>query len=424
MVAMQDAPVEPGLALPDKPSIAVLPFVNMSGDSGQGYFADGITDDLITDLSQVSGLFVISRNSAFAYKDKVADPRQVAKELGVRYVLEGSVQRAGDALRINAQLIDAASGGHVWADRYDGSLSDVFKLQDKVTSSIADALALRLTAEHLQIMSQKETKVPAAYDAFLRGWDHYRRATKDDYAKAIQYLEQATALDPEYGRAYAALALVHETTATSGWHRGEGDFTTDTTITIDRYLRVAERYPTSTYYQAEGLSATDIGLYRDAADAFAKAIALDPSDSWSYALMARLLTLWGRPTEAMPYIQTAMRVDPRYPPVYLSFLGLAQFNLGQYEQAANSLAKATSLNREDAAGFLLLGATYGHLGRKAEARTAVAAFDALMHQRGLPPITATYAWGTWGFKKREDRDRLYDGLILAGVPERIPSKSR
>ena len=274
-------------------------------------------------------------------------------------------------------------------------------------------------------MSQKETKVPAAYDAFLRGWDHFRRATMDDYAQAIQYLEQAVALDPDYGRAYAALALVHESRAASGWHRGQGDFTNEVSLVISRNLDEAKKHPTSTYYQAAGVSATDIGLYQDAVDSFTKAIALDPSDSWSYAYMSRTLTFWGRPTEAIPYIQTAMRVDPHYPPVFLSFLGLAQFSLEQYEQAAESLEAATGLNREDAAGVLLLGATYGHLGRKQEAQSAVAAFDALMKRRGdFPPITATFAWGTWGFVKRPDRDRLFDGLVLAGVPERMPPRQK
>jgi TolB-like protein len=156
------------LPLPDKPSIAVLSFINMSDDRKQKYFADGITDDLIADLSQVSSLSVISRNSTFTYKEKAVDPKQVAKELGVRYVLEGSVQRAGEQVRINSQLIDAVSGGHVWAERYDGSLSDVFSLQDKVTRSITKALALRLTDEDLQVLGRQETAIPAAYDAFLR----------------------------------------------------------------------------------------------------------------------------------------------------------------------------------------------------------------------------------------------------------------
>src|SRR5262249_53955638 len=166
-------PFKRHLPLPDKPSIAVLPFANMSGDPQQEYFADGMTDDLITDLSQISGLFVIARNSSFTYKGKAVDIRQVSRELNVRYVLEGRVQRAGEQVRINAQLIDATTGGHQWAERYDGSLAEVFALQDKVTHNIADALALRLTDAEQQSLVRRETDLPAAYDAFLKGWDHY-----------------------------------------------------------------------------------------------------------------------------------------------------------------------------------------------------------------------------------------------------------
>ncbi|MCK5487907.1 MAG: adenylate/guanylate cyclase domain-containing protein, partial [Desulfobacterales bacterium] len=175
--------------LPDKPSIAVLPFVNMSEDAKQEYFSDGITEDLITDLSKISGLFVIARNSSFVYKGRSVKVREVAEELGVRYVLEGSVRRAGDQVRINAQLIDATTGGHLWAERYDGSLADVFALQDRVTRQIVSALAVNLTARERTLHARSETRVPEAYDAFLRGWAYYRRNTPEDYAEAVPYFE-------------------------------------------------------------------------------------------------------------------------------------------------------------------------------------------------------------------------------------------
>ena len=193
--------------LPEKPSIAVLPFVNLSGDKEQEYFADGMTDDLITDLSKISGLFVIARNSVFTYKGKPVKVRQVAEELGVRYVLEGSVRRIGDQVRINAQLIDATTGGHLWAERYDGSLNDVFGLQDKVLRKVVAALAAKLTPVAQVERAQQETDSAEAYDAFLRGWSHYRRGAPDDYAKAIPYFEKAIELDPDYSRAYAALVV-------------------------------------------------------------------------------------------------------------------------------------------------------------------------------------------------------------------------
>ena len=157
----------------------------------------------------MSGLFVVSRNSAFAYKGKAVDLRQVGRELGVRYVLEGSVRRAGDQVRINVQLIDAETGGHQWAERYDGSQADIFALQDKVTKAVVAALALQLTPGEQVAMGQHETTVPEAYDAFLRGWEHYQRTTPEDFVKAIPYFERAIELDPDYGRAHAALAMVY-----------------------------------------------------------------------------------------------------------------------------------------------------------------------------------------------------------------------
>jgi adenylate cyclase len=174
-----------GPALPLKPSIVVLPFDNLSDDPQQTYFADGIAEDLMTDLSRLSGLFVVSRNSAFAYKGKAVDLRQVGRELGVRYVLEGSVRRAGDQVRINVQLVDATTGGHQWAERYDGSQADIFALQDKVTKAVVGALTLKLTPDEQTAVSQHETKVPEAYEAFLVGWEHYQRTTPEDFVKAI-----------------------------------------------------------------------------------------------------------------------------------------------------------------------------------------------------------------------------------------------
>lgn len=412
------------LPLPDKPSIAVLPFVNMSDDPKQKYFADGITDDLITDLSQVSSLFVISRNSTFTYKEKAVDPKQVAKELGVRYVLEGSVQRAGEQVRINSQLIDTVSGGHIWAERYDGSLSDVFSLQDKVTRSITNALALRLTDEDQQVLGRQETAIPAAYDAFLRGWEQFLRATPEGYREAIPYFEQAIKLDPDYGRAYAALALDYYWSVTKSWHRGVQEITPEVAEVINRNLREAEKHPTSTSHQVAGLIAFGWGTFPAAISEFNAAIALDPSDSWSYAYMARALAFAGRPSEALQYIKTAMRVDPHYPPIFLAFQGLAQFGLEQYEESAASLEQATRLNPDDAAGLLLLAAANGYLGRKQEAMSAIAAYDALGRRSGAAPVTATFAWGTWSLYHRREQDRLYNGLVRAGVPEEAPVKSQ
>ena len=208
--------------LPDKPSIAVLPFANMSDDPSQEYFADGMTEDLITDLSKVSGLFVIARNSTFAYKGKPHDVRRVAEELGIRYVLEGSVRRAGDQVRINAQLIDATTGGHLWAERYDGSLSDVFGLQDRITRKIVTVLAVQLTSGEQAVAARKETENTEAYDTFLKGWAQYLRQRPKSFRQAIALFEKAAELDPEYSRVYAALAATYWQAWKRYWYNALG----------------------------------------------------------------------------------------------------------------------------------------------------------------------------------------------------------
>jgi TolB-like protein len=208
--------------LPDRPSIAVLPFANLSDDPAQAYFASGITDDLITDLSQIPGLFVIARSSTFIYQGQDVPIRQVAEDLGVRYVLEGSVRRAGDEVRINAQLIDATSGGHLWAGRYDGTMTDVLAFQDQVTRQVASELEVTLTKAHAAHNDRQETDSPGAYDAVLRALEHARSYTKEDFAIAIPYLEKAIRLDPDYARAHTYLGGILWNIANEGWVRNFG----------------------------------------------------------------------------------------------------------------------------------------------------------------------------------------------------------
>ncbi len=250
--------------LPDKPSIAVLPFTNMSGDPEQEYFVDGMTEDLITDLSKLSGLFVIARNSTFTYKGKPVKVRQVAEDFGVRYVLEGSVRRVGEQVRINAQLIDATTGGHLWAERYDGSLTDVFELQDKVTQKIVSALAVNLTTDEETRGMSKETDNPAAYDAFLEGWTRYRLFTPDDFVKAIPHLERAIELDPNYSRAHAALAAVYGEAYYNYWVRMIGLSPQGTLASIKRHLQVAMQNPTPLAHQIASLMFIVEGHYDEA----------------------------------------------------------------------------------------------------------------------------------------------------------------
>jgi len=404
------------LPLPDKPSIVVLPFANMSGDPQQDYFADGMTEDLTTDLSRLTGLFVISRNTAFTYKGKAVKPAQVAEELGVRYILEGSVRRSGDQIRINAQLIDAISGGHRWADRYDGSAADIFALQDKVTSAIVDALALRISDAEQLALNRQDTSVPAAYDAFLRGWEHYRRTTPRDYKEAIPLLEEAVRLDPNYAQAYATLAMVFYRAGARDWYPILGITGLEADDRVKQNLREAEKRPTAIAHQVAGLMMLDSGSPTADLAEFKEAIAVEPGDPWSYVHMGLGLTAAGHPLEGITHISTAMRIDPHPPPIFLVYLGLAQFCAGKLDDAAASLESATRRNPDNPFPFLLQATTYGHLGRKQEAHSAAARFDEIRVQYGFIPLTIETAPGMY-IKRSPCHQSLKKGLRLAGVPE-------
>jgi len=404
------------LPLPDKPSIVVLPFANMSASAEEESFADGMTEDLTTDLSRLSGLFVISRNTAFTYKNKTMKPAQVAEELGVRYVLEGSVRRGGNDVRINAQLIDAISGGHVWADRYDGSIDDIFELQDKVTYAIVDALALRITNAEQVTLAQQETSVPAAYEAFLRGWEHLRRRTSEDFAKAVPHLEQAIKLDPKYGRAVAAFAWLYVVSYDRGWSSSLGISDLEAWRRARQYLAEAQKYPTALSHQTAGLVWWINGRDDGALAEFKEAITLDSGDALSYAYIGAILIRRGRAAEAIGHIRTAMRLDPHYPPLFVDFLGRAQFALERFEEAAVSFEEAVQLSPDDEYVYLLLAAAYGHLSRTKEAVAAVERHNEINIRRGGIPVTIDNA-SYMNFIRTADRRRFFDGLRKAGVPE-------
>jgi adenylate cyclase len=410
---------EPRLPLPDKPSIAVLPFTNLTQDQTDEYFTDGIVDDLITDLSRVSGLFVIARNSTFAYKNKSIEVRDIAQELGVRYVLQGSVQRAGDQVRINVHLVDATTGGQRWAERYDASIADIFALQDEVTGAIVDALALRLTDTERIILHQAETSVPAAYDAFLRGWEHYRRTTPEDYAAAVPYFEHAIELDPNYGRAYAALALVYAQTVNALWSYGLGIPVSESLARARHYLLEAQKRPTALAHQAAGILLQMNWKHAGALDAIKEAIALDPGEPWNYAIMSWILTSAGRSREAVAHVRAAMRLDPHSPPYFSFVLGLAQFSLEDFAEASTSLEEVIKLS-PDAECLLLLAAAYAHLGRQEDARSAVSRYNDIRLRRGDVPITIATT-PIFDYSTFVDRERLREGLALAGVPKSLES---
>jgi len=308
------------LPLPDKPSIVVLPFDNMSKDPEQDYFSNGITEVLTSDLSRISSLFVIARNTAFTYKGKPVNIQDVGKELGVRYVLEGSVQKAGEQIRIVTQLIDTTTGGHLWSQRYDRPLQDLFALQDEIVQKIVTTLKLQLTLQEQGYVVRKHTDNLEAYDFFLRGQEYYWRLMKETHVQARQMFEKAIALDPQYAEAYACLGWTY-------WVEWVFRWSADPQI-MERALALAQQalalndsLPTAhsllSYVYAQKQQ------YDQAIAEGERAVALDPNDAESYAVQAQVLIMAGRPEEALQSVEQAMRLNPRCPPWYLYELGWA-----------------------------------------------------------------------------------------------------
>jgi TolB-like protein/class 3 adenylate cyclase len=322
--------------LPDKPSIAVLPFTNMSAEPEQEYFADGITDDLITDLSKLSGLFVIARNSTFVYKGKPVNVRQVAEELGVRYVLEGSVRRSGGEIRVNAQLIDALSGGHLWAERYDSSMNDVFDVQDEVTRNVVAALEVHLTDKEQEARARQETNSPEAYDAFLRGRAHYDLYSKDDFAKAISYLAKAIQLDPNYARAHGVLAAVYRTVGYDEWAPAFGMSFDESQEKMEHHLKEALKDPTPLAHHIASRLLTVQGRSDEALAEAKRAVDLDPNDVDGYTALARIYIKTGKAAEALEASKKARRLDPQgdVRGKYSYRLGESYFHLDRFEESA------------------------------------------------------------------------------------------
>jgi len=368
------ASVEPvALALPSKPSIAVLPFNNMSADPEQEYFSDGMTEDLITDLSRDTRLFVIARNSTFTYKGRAVNVADIGRQLGVRYVLEGSVRRSGNRVRVTAQLIDAASGAHVWADRFDRDLTDIFVVQDELTQKIVGQLVTSIVAPASRPASspaaRQETMNLAAYDFLLRARQHVARFTEEDSGTARELLGKAIALDPNYARAHALLGWLYYDEWRI-WGRGLDE---NMGRALDLGLKAAALDDT---LAAAHILIAQVHQYRRAHDQAevetGKAIALQPTDADTLAALGYYLRLAGRPDEAIGYFETAMRLDPFYPPWYDSWLGGAYQLAGRYDDAIRIVRKLIDKSPDYLPAHLTLVATYMLSGREAEARAEAA----------------------------------------------------
>jgi TolB-like protein/DNA-binding winged helix-turn-helix (wHTH) protein/Tfp pilus assembly protein PilF len=360
----------PPLPLPDKPSIAVLPFTNLSGDREQEYFSDGITDDLITALSRLPGLFVIARSSAFTYKGMAVKVQDVGREPGVRYLLEGSVRMADNQVRITAQLVDAASGEHLWAEHYDRPLRDVFGLQDEIVRRIVTTLNLQLDLwDKHGLLVTKRTDNLEAYDDFLRGLEYCQSATKAGNEQARRLYQKAIEVDPNYSDAFANLAFTYLLEWAWQWSQGPHD--------LDRALELGQH--STALDDTQSLAHALLGatyLYRRQHDqALAegqRAIDLDPNFAPAYLWMAETLTYSGKPAEAVGVAQKAMRLDPRNQDSYLVEIGRAYNELGRYTEAVPVLERNVARYPNSLAGHSLLLNAYVELGREADGRAEVA----------------------------------------------------
>ena len=401
-----------------RPSLVVLPFDNLSDDKEQEYLANGFTEDLTTELARVPGLFVVSRNAAFAYKDKETKPAEIAAALGVRFLLEGSIRRVGEDMRINAQLIDATNAGHLWAERFDGQWADIFALQDKVVASIAGALKLRLVGSQGKSDFAGGTKNPAAYDAYLRGMDLYlRNNTPEEFAEAVTFLQQAVQLDPDFGAADAALAFAY-------WDTDEQRATAmgiSSYVAYDKMfesLESAARHPSPFYYQLIAELLVREHRSDEAVALLPKAVALNPSDPWNYMTLSQALNFNGRPKEAREYLDEAMRVDPGWSDLRRYHAGLAAFGQGRFEEAIGSLEKIDFESTDPWPkfyGLQVLLSAYGHLGRDEQVAAYRDRVMKVLANDGEPNQLLTQRF--FVFKNEADIERLLDGLSKAGLPE-------
>ena len=400
--------------LPDKPSIAVLPFDNLSNDQSQEYFADGITNDIITDLSKFKNLFVIASNSTFTYKDKTVKVQQVAEELGVRYVLAGSIQSTGDKLRINVQLIDAITGHHLWAERYQRKAGDFFAIQEDIVRTIVSSLALQVHEKEIARALRTDTKNLKAYDYYQRGWEAYFGFTKEANNQAREYFEKAIKLDPDYALAYAFLTWIHVNDSPSRWGWGK-DPERSLDFALEVALKAVSLEPDNYYsYWALGFAHLHRRDYDRALAGYERALALNPNDANLLVEMVDLLILIGRAEQAVTQAETAMRINPRPPDWMISNLGFAQYFAKQYDDALVTLRKMSdppNYSRKYLAVVLV------RLGRIEEARNVITKYV----ETDLEITLEEMKEGAWNH--REYLDRYLADLRTSGLPEkRINSK--
>jgi adenylate cyclase len=394
--------------LPDKPSIAVLPFNNLSGDPEQEYFSDGLTEEIITALSGIPKLFVIARNSTFTYKGKPVKVQQVSEELGVRYVLEGSVKKGGDKIRVTAQLIDALDGHHLWAKRYDRNLSDIFAVQDELTKEIITAMQVKLTEGEQARAAANGTNNLEAYLKYLQAHELLYRHNPETNALAKQLAEEAIALDPEFASAYYALGKTHINAVWLGTSKSPKNSIGKAIELVQRAIALDD-----TFAEAHAILGYLYSMTRQHDKALAqgeKAVALNPNSAESHMRYGKILTFAGMYDESIPELKTAVRLNPIPPSIYLYSLGISLYLTGQYEEAITWHEKAVRRAPNALFAHLFLAVAYSLSGRDEEARAEAAEVLRINPKFSLEKFTKRCT-----YKKKTDCEILGNALRKAGL---------
>ena len=396
--------------LPNKPSIAVLPFTNMSGDPKQEYFSDGLTEQIIGGLCKVSNLFVIARNSSFAYKGKSISVKQIARELGVKYILEGSVQKANNQVRITAQLIDATTDYHIWSDTYDRDLHDIFALQDEITMKLMDTMRIKLTVGEQARLWAGMTKSIKAYDTYMQGNECFLKVNQKDNEQARQYFEEAIDIDRKYAHVYAALGNTHILDLAFGWSKSQVKSFEQAEINVEKALALNDSLDL-----AHGLRSWIYLIqrqYEKAIEEGKRAIELNPNGAEAHAIFAFTLFSSDETELSIKMLNRAFRLCPIPPPHFYIFLAMAYRNNGEYEKAIELAKKGLRGNPDQLTAYLVLDASYSFLNRTVEANKAA---EEIM--RIHPNFSLEYYANIIPYKNHETKERYVEALRRAGLPD-------
>ncbi len=394
-------------------SIAVLPFANLSGDPDQDYFAEGITEDIITDLSKYGSFFVISRNSTFTYKGTAVNVKDVARELGVQYVLEGSVQKSGDRVRITSQLIDAVADKHIWAERYDRKIEDIFELQDEISQSIVTSVAPEFLSAEMKRAQRKETRTLGAWDSYMRGYWHFMRFTRDDHAIAHDLIQEAIELDPNQANYHGLLAVAHTFDVFYGWSQSPEQSFRKALESAERGLALDDQ--DSQVIRSAGIVHFFMKNHDIALGYFKRSVEANPYDAESRTLLGAALGVAGDYDAALQQFETALRLSPRdlHIATWYHYMAIAAFVAGRDEEAAEWSIKAIQSNPQLPAGYRTLASIYGNSGRLGEAAAAREKLQDLLPHLTIAQLRENLPY----FKNAEDLERYLGGLRKAGLPE-------